>query len=91
MCVLDKCRHSFLCSKVHEPRSTSIDRVELDFDNIVDKMAPESIDDLINSFRSYQIKKIQMSLWNGTDLDVRINNHTDSKNLLFSASIRSTD
>jgi hypothetical protein len=56
----------------------SLNQVKHSFDDVAEK-APDSIDDLIDYFRDYWMKKMKLSLWNVADLDVRTNNHVEGK------------
>jgi hypothetical protein len=56
----------------------TLNQVELGFDVIVEE-ASYSIDNLIDYFRDHWMKKINLSLWNVSDLDVRTNNHVEGE------------
>jgi hypothetical protein len=55
-----------------------LNQVELGFSDIVEE-APDSIEDLIDYFRDYWMNKMELSLWNVADLDVRTNNHVEGE------------
>ncbi|CAF1166798.1 unnamed protein product [Adineta ricciae] len=66
-----------------------LNQVKLAFDDIVEG-APDSIDDLIDYFRDYWMKNMNLSLWNVADLDVRTNNHVEGWNNRFNKRMNKT-
>jgi hypothetical protein len=55
-----------------------VNQIELAFEEIVND-APASTEDLLEYFRNHWMKKVKLSLWNVSNLNVRTNNHVEGE------------
>ena len=55
-----------------------VNQIELAFEEIVND-APASMEELLDYFHNHRIKKVKLSLWNVSNLDVRTNNHVEGE------------